>query len=138
MLRFNPIVPLAVLSLLVSLSSPSFAQSNNPVTLPSENSVSECLPVGYGVFVVNAQPEDIEQLAVAAGVPIHQITLCQMNLGDTPTESLRDRQLISGAQVQLTATFNQEHWETFQLVRKLKNQGYRAYLTYTSDEPIPG
>ncbi|MDJ1180511.1 hypothetical protein PJF56_16740 [Roseofilum sp. BLCC_M91] len=128
MINVHTLVSATLCSLTLGLSAPAFAQLN--FELPSDRTLQECPQIGYSAFVINTETADLEALAQVAQVPIHQVTLCKL--------AIPDRGFVLGTQIQLTPSFNQEHTPTFQLVRKLKRQGYQAYLSYTSDRPIEG
>ncbi|MDB9516943.1 hypothetical protein PN466_08285 [Roseofilum reptotaenium CS-1145] len=128
MINIDTLVSATFCSLALGISAPAFAQLN--FELPSDRTLQECPQIGYSAFVINTETADLEQLAQVAQVPLNQVTLCKL--------AIPDQGFVVGTQIQLTTSFNQEHRPTFQLVRKLKHQGYQAYLSYTSDEPIEG
>ncbi|MDJ1173297.1 hypothetical protein [Roseofilum capinflatum] len=128
MINFHTLVSATLCSLTLGLSAPAFAQLN--FELPSDRNLQECPQIGYSAFVINTETFDLEELAQVAQVPTHQVTRCKL--------AIPDRGFIVGAQIQLNPSFNREHTPTFQLVRKLKRQGYQAFLAYTTDEPIEG
>jgi len=128
MINIRTLVSTTLCFLTLGVSAPAFAQLN--FELPSDSNLQECPHIGYGAFVIHTDMADLQQLAQVAQVPIEQVTQCKL--------AIPDQGFVVGTQVQLTASFNREHRQTFELVRELKRQGYQAYLSYTTDEQIEG